>query len=173
MPVFHLDVEDLQPIIDIIEDGFFNKPEPSGVAHYDLDSAIYSAHAYGEAIEELADPDVIMDAWDFRRLVEQLIEGYHALWERPFPNGLEEGQYLFSAMMEKPLKVLLKNLKSILKNQDYDDSKPLIYVDAEREADAFNHWLEQKRRNPNFLHKSMDWSLVIAAGLFGYWLGHR
>lgn len=173
MPIFHLDFDDLPPIIDILEEGLLNKPEPEGFSHYDLDSAIYSAHAFDEAIEELSKTEIAMDSWDFQRLVEQMVEGYHALWAQPFPEGLEEGQYLFSAMLEKVLKELLKNLKSIVRDRYYDDTKPLVYLDAEKEVEVFNHWLENRKEHSSVANKSTNWSLVLAAGLFGYWLGSR
>lgn len=175
MPVFNLDFGDLEPVIEILEDALLNRAEPSGIAYYDVDSAIASASEYSSAIEDLSDPSVELDAWDFQHIVEKMAQGYKDFWEQPFPAGLEEGQFLFSAILEKPMKELLRNLKYILKEKDFDNNRPLISIDAEKEVNAFNKWLESisKRSSKTKYNSGLDFEWVLAAGLFGYWLGSR
>lgn len=175
MPIFNLDFDDLKPIIEILEEALLNKIEPSGIAHYDVDSAISSAHQYSHAIDELSNPSVELDAWDFQHIVEKMAQGYKDFWEQPFPAGLEEGQFLFSAILEKPMRDLLKNLKAILKERDFANNRPLISLDAEKEVDAFNNWLRgiSNRETKSNYGSSLDFEWILAAGLFGYWLGNR
>ncbi|WP_386689911.1 hypothetical protein [Lonepinella sp. MS14437] len=171
MPTFNLNSDDLQPVIDILDEALLNRPEPIGIPHYDIDSAIASAREYSDAIDELSDPDIQLDAWDLQHLAQSMANGYKEFWESPFPIGLETGQILFSAILEKPMRELSRNLKKILRNLEIDDNNPLINIDAEKEVDAFNEWLETTQTT-NKSNKSSCCGWILAAGLFGYWLGN-
>ncbi|WP_386692667.1 MULTISPECIES: hypothetical protein [unclassified Lonepinella] len=118
MPTFNLNSDDLQPVIDILDEALLNRPEPIGIPHYDIDSAIASAREYSDAIDELSDPDIQLDAWDLQHLAQSMANGYKEFWESPFPIGLETTQ------------------------------------------------------TTNKSNKSSCCGWILAAGLFGYWLGN-
>lgn len=170
MPIIDLTYDDLQPIIDILDDALLNRPEPIGEPHFDIDSAIFSAYDYSYALEELSNEDKELDSWDFEHLIQNMANGYKEFWERPFPEGQEVGQILFSAILEKPMRDLLRNLRKILREEGFDNSKPLICLDADKEVEAFNLWLESLDNDRNERNSS-NCGLVLGAVLFGYWLG--
>lgn len=173
MPTFNLDIDDLAEIVEILEEGLLNRPEPDEFPNFDIQSAIEEAEAFSRAVEKLSDPETVLDGWDFKYLVEDMVEGYHQFWQHPFPTGLEKGQFLFSAAMEATMRAIRKQLKTIIcDNEDgFYDPKPLVFVNPEREVNAFLTWYENEAKTSYSSHKKSNLSSLITAGIFGYWLG--
>lgn len=179
----NLDYDDLPAIIEILDDALLNRPIPSGLPHFDLDSAICSASDYSDAIKELSKPGTVLDAWYFQYFAKKLSNGYKTFWMRPFPYGLERGQFLFSAILERVIRDLSLNLKKILKEREFKNDKPFISLNAEEEVRSFTLWLEELESeayssnneplfpSSNKKKSSSNCKLLLAAALFGFWLG--
>ena len=173
----NLDYADLPAIIEILDDALLNRPIPSGYPHLDIDSAICSASDYSDAINELSKPGVVLDAWHFQYFAKKLSNGYKTFWMRPFPYGLERGQFLFSAILEKVIRDLSQNLKKILKEKEFKNDRPFISLNAEVEVRNFTLWLEGLENDElsfsssNKKKSSSNCKLLLAAALFGFWLG--
>ncbi|MDP8174799.1 hypothetical protein [Phocoenobacter skyensis] len=173
--MFNLNTDDLPPIIDVLKDALFNRPEPDYFYYDNLDSAIVSAIDYAEAIDKCRYATGTLYAADLLEIAEKMASGYTSLWKHSFPKGLEQGQALFSQILEKPMRQLLRNLELLVDpNNTTKLTSPLITLEAEREVDYFNNWREsiEYDYDDEDSTKSHNFSsLLLAAGLFGLWLG--
>jgi hypothetical protein len=135
----------------------------------------------GQAFEKVSAP------------VENLLELHHVLWRRPFPDGFEAGQYLLSAIMERPLRSMFELFEKALavidnpeKARDREGSETIslsLNLEADREVHAFLRWcdtfslarLQRKKGNLRIdkaLRQEADWQdnswfEMVVAFLFG------
>jgi hypothetical protein len=85
------------------------------------------------------------------------------------------GQPLFSAVLERPMRDLLRTLQSLTEaeSEDYLE-EPLITLDAEEELNCFNTWLDGLASHQRIgLRPSQGCGLgaLTASFLLGWWFG--
>lgn len=182
MAKFDLILDDLLPVIQILENALNHRPIPQGLPHYDLEGAISSASAYSYALSSLNGKEHL----NSQTLIEMALglkKGYHDLWERPFPIGLEEGQALFSAILEQPMKQMIQEFRKMVSITSIEQHNytPRITFDADYEVKMFNLWLDKMKylfsgsdsdnevEIPTTPKSSNKCSLGIAAILFALW----
>ena len=153
---FLLDADELAPVIKALQDALTRRPNPEGEPHFDLQTALDSCDEYFESIRELTEVTGKLSAHDLLEAANGMSSGYRCFWERPFPQGLEMGQPLFSAVLERPMRDLLRTLQSLTEAESEDYlGEPLITLDAEEELNCFNTWL----------------GALAASFLLGWWFG--
>lgn len=172
---FLLDADELAPVIKVLQDALTRRPNPEGEPHFDLQSAIDSCEEYFESIRELTDAAGKLSAYDLLQAATGMSSGYRCFWERPFPPGMEIGQPLFSAVLERPMRDLLRTLQSLteVESQDYL-GEPLITLDAEEELNCLNSWLDGLAAHQRIgLRPSQGCGLgsLAASFLLGWWFG--
>ena len=172
---FLLDADELAPVTKVLQDALTRRPNPEGEPHFDLQSAIDSCEEYFESIRELTDAAGKLSAYDLLQAATGMSSGYRCFWERPFPPGMEIGQPLFSAVLERPMRDLLRTLQSLteVESQDYLE-EPLITLDAEEELNCFNSWLDGLSAHQRIgLRPSQGCGLgsLAASFLLGWWFG--
>lgn len=183
---FDLILDDLLPVIQILENALKHRPTPQGLPHFDLESAISSASAYSYALQALTGKEHLRSQ-DLIELALGLKQGYHDLWERPFPIGFEEGQRLFSAMLERPMTQMIQEFKKMtsITSEAEHNYTPKITFEAEYETKMFLLWLDKmkyKYLSDNLYddveiyqersqYNASPFGLGVAAFLFGFWLG--
>ncbi|MCF6178984.1 MAG: hypothetical protein L3J63_06305 [Geopsychrobacter sp.] len=115
-----------------------------------------------------------LTAQDLLLATDGMVAGYHALWQQPFPYGLEAGQQLFSAVLERPMRDLLNGLEALKSGSTPE--MPLLVLDAEAELECFNHWVdelpgyERQGLRPETTH-SCGLGSLAASFLLGWWFG--
>lgn len=173
---FLLSAKELAPIILVLRNGLIQRPTPEGTPHFDLQSALESAENYFHSVRELGEAGGNLSADDLLKTAEGMVAGYHCLWERPFPLGLEKGQILAAAVLERPMRDLLRGLERLVDQAEHDDlpAEPLLTLDADEEAERFNNWLDtlpyHQRLGIRPPHRCGLTSLA-AAFLLGWWIG--
>lgn len=131
--------------------------------------------------------------------VERLLELYHVLWQRPFPEDLAPGQYLLSEIMERPLRGLFElfekalgvidNPGRVLGCKGPETISLSLKLDADREVCAFLRWCDDfslaewardkggRRKNARAsrvkLRHPGRWFGVAVACLFGWFMGKK
>ncbi|MDO4683546.1 MAG: hypothetical protein Q4B17_12290 [Lautropia sp.] len=179
---FSLDPEELRPIIELLQDTLLNRPELDEYDPYDdVDEAIDSASPFFDAFQNLiALPVTGLDTQVLMDTVMGIRDGYQTFWQRPFPDGLEAGQPLFSAVMERPMREMLRFLTQLSRsanNGDAGDSTLQLFLDAEEEMACFQAWREeQEEKQTRHYSSSVSkgtglGSLALAFGL-GWLLGN-
>jgi hypothetical protein len=99
---------------------------------------------------------------------------YHDLWRRSFPPGLEQGQVLFGAVMERPLRILLRYLEDVGKSDPAGDELPgEVILEADEEIERLDSWLNglpvgRLCRAPT---RPFGFGTVAVSFLLGWWIG--
>ncbi len=173
---FLLDADELLPIIDILRDGLLQRPMPEGTPHRDLKAALKSAESFFKSTSKITKTRRNLSARDLQKTAQGMVEGYHCLWQRPFPYGLEAGQTLASAVLERPIRDMLRSLQRIVEQSERDNlpAEPLIHLDAEEEMAHFNNWharLPQYQRMKVAPQRKYDTVSLATAFLLGWWIG--
>ena len=136
---------ELQDVIDLLRKGLIQRPTPEGLPHPDLSAAISPASdTYFGGLQSLESdsPDLSFD--HLKQAVEKMVAGYHLLWERPFPHGLEMGQILYAAILERPMRELLKVLEEERASLVADGRRQrTLVIEAEEELARFNVWFDE------------------------------
>jgi hypothetical protein len=104
--------------------------------------------------------------------VDSLLEALESVWERPFPYGLEDGQRVFSAVVERPLKDVLAAVEWLLARFEDEDDEAAAYevsFDLTQEAEAVSAWM--RRQGWGEGSGGCSWTSLAAAFLLGRWLG--
>ena len=151
------------------------RPAPEGDPHFDLQSALESSEEYFERVQALMDSAGTLSGHDLLQAATGMSSGYCSFWERPFPQGLEVGQPLFSAVLERPMRNLLGVLQSLgeAESESYP-GKPVFNLDAEEELEYFHAWLEDL---PSYQRSGILSSQGAGLGtlatflLLGWWIG--
>ncbi|MBI5307289.1 MAG: hypothetical protein HZB37_02860, partial [Planctomycetes bacterium] len=123
--------KELGPLIAQIQSAVINRPVPSGLPRernlgdicplFDENAVVVAelTDALNNADSKVLIQSSVTDN-EIRGVVETLAKPlshyigiYHAFCSRPFPSGLEEGVYLFSAGLERVLKQLLEGLERL------------------------------------------------------------
>ena len=168
---FTLDRDALIPIIDLLQDALLHRPEMDEHDPYDdVDEALENASPFFEGFQDLiAMQDEGLDEQVMMKTAMAMTEGYQAYWERPFPPGLEAGQPLFSAVMEKPMRDLIRFLKAIASGSEKtvanDLFSPQLVLDPEEEMIRFQDWREEQEEKRSASGGFGLGSLVLAFGL--------
>lgn len=172
---FLLDADGLAPVIKVLQDALTKRPNPEGEPHFDLETALESCDEYSHSIRDLTETAGELSAHDLLRAANGMSSGYRCLWERPFPPGLETGQPLFSAVLERPMRDLLRTLQSLTaaESEDYL-GEPLITLDAKEELNCFNTWLDglkSHRRLGLRPSQGCRFGALATSFLLGWWFG--
>lgn len=172
---FLLDADELAPVIKALQDALTRRPNPEGEPHFELQPALDSCDKYFESVRELTEATGKLSAHDLLEAANGMSSGYRCFWERPFPQGLEMGQPLFSAVLERPMRDLLRTLQSLTEAESEDYlGEPLITLDAEEELNCFNTWLDGLAPHQRIgLRPSQGCGLgaLAASFLLGWWFG--
>jgi len=172
---FLLDADELTPVIMALQDALTRRPNPEGEPHFDLQTALDSCDEYFESVRELTETTGRLSTHDLLQAASGMSSGYRCFWERPFPRGLEMGQPLFSAVLERPMRDLLRTLQSLIEAESGDSlGEPLITLDAEEELNCFNSWLDGLAAHQRIgLRPSQGCGLgsLAASFLLGWWFG--
>jgi len=172
---FLLDADELTPVIMALQDALTRRPNPEGEPHFDLQTALDSCDEYFESVRELTETTGRLSTHDLLQAASGMSSGYRCFWERPFPRGLEMGQPLFSAVLERPMRDLLRTLQSLIEAESGDSlGEPLITLDAEEELNCFNSWLDGLAAPQRIgLRPSQGCGLgsLAASFLLGWWFG--
>jgi len=172
---FLLDADELTPVIRALQDALTRRPNPEGEPHFDLQTALDSCDEYFESVRELTETTGRLSTHDLLQAASGMSSGYRCFWERPFPRGLEMGQPLFSAVLERPMRDLLRTLQSLIEAESGDSlGEPLITLDAEEELNCFNSWLDGLAAPQRIgLRPSQGCGLgsLAASFLLGWWFG--
>lgn len=172
---FLLDTDELAPVIGALQDALTRRPNPEDEPHFDLQTALDSCEEYFESVRELTETTGNLSAQELLEAANGMSSGYHSFWERPFPPGLEIGQPLFSAVLERPMRDLLRTLRSLAEAEREDTlGELLITLDAEEELNCFNSWLDGLEAHQRIgLRPSQGCGLgsLAASFLLGWWFG--
>jgi|GEM_PF-5831440 hypothetical protein len=175
-------VKGLKPLIIEINRALKEKPLPKGSPH-DIFSESYlfrwlreleriflnikeAINRTGKVLassEPVKRDEVEKSVQEIRILVKRFVHLFHTLWQKPFPEGFEEGQHLFSALFEKPLndlKEFFQNVVNIVENPE-DAVKSngsttfelVLVLKIDKEAEAFHQWC----------HKMSDAFTIVTA----------
>ncbi len=173
---FFLDADELTPVIGAIQDALTRRPNPEGEPHFDLQSALDSCDEYFESVRELTEATGKLSVHNLLETANGMSSGYRCFWERPFPQGLEMGQPLFSAVLERPMRDLLRTLQSLVGSESEDSlGATLVTLDAEEELTCFSTWLDGLAPHQRIgLHPSpgcCGLGALAASFLLGWWFG--
>jgi len=192
----------LKPLIREIEQVFINKIPPSGNPWVDFQEA---SDMFGSAMESLSatiaalnglneivfaatnpsDESVRQTVARVKYPLDNVLNAFRTFWGRPFPVGLEQGQYLASAIMERPLRQLLQVLEQVVMSIDDPAGAVARYgtasfdlevvFQAEEEAQRFEEWCQNIKQNTDNKPKGGGFGLValLASFLLGRWTDHH
>jgi hypothetical protein len=167
---------ELQTVITRLRRGLIDRPTPEGPPHPDLAAAISPASdTYFGGLQSLAPgtPELPLDL--LNQAVEKMVEGCHLLWERPFPPGLEMGQILYAAILERPMRDLLRVLEeeggSLVAS---DRQQRTLAIEAGEELARFNAWfdgLPARQRLGLSPARGCGLGALAVSFLLGWWVG--
>lgn len=170
---FNFSTDDLDEIIEILEKGLALRPEPAGRPFYDLETAMAAANDYFQKLRDVDNCRGRLSGSDLLDLATGMIEGYHRLWESPFPKGLEAGQILFSAILERPMRDLLRGLTA-LRAGEFTGHEPPLLLDAQDEVLYFTDWadsLPSRQGRAVTRKQNFGYGSLAASFLLGWWFG--
>jgi len=172
---FLLDADELVPVIKVLKEALITRPNPEGEPHFDLQTALDSCDEYFVSVRVLTEATGKLSVHDLLEAANGMSSGYRCFWERPFPQGLEMGQPLFSVVLERPMRDLLRTLRSLTEAESEGYlGEPLITLDAEEELNCFNSWLDGLAAHKRIgLRPSQGYGLgsLAASFLLGWWFG--
>ena len=169
-----LSVDELPPVVQVLKDALVRRPIPDGVPCYDLRTALDCCDEYFCGIRAISEADANFSSDDLLDAVESMAAGYHSLWACRFPLGLEVGQPLFSAVLERPMRDLVRVLEPCQAEDGDDFPFEMVTLDAEDELKCFNSWhdslqsYQQLQKQPG---SGCDFSDLAISFLLGWWLG--
>lgn len=167
------DISPLEKAIDLLRDAFIDRPVPAGDPFDDLDGPRELLDRFCEAVRLIADASD-SSGEQFVEALRKAVEVYHDLWSRPFPQGLERGQPLFGAVMEKPLRILLRHLERAFERESATDELPdEVVLEADEEIERVTEWLDELpvaglRRMPA---RPFGFGSLAVSFLLGWWMG--
>ncbi len=178
---FLLHADELSAVITVLQNALTRRPNPRGEPWFDLQTARASCDEFFESLWQLEEACGTLSTDDLLQAAKGMSSGYHRFWRRPFPPGLEMGQPLFSSVLERPMRDLLRSLQSLMKDGSSDSlDNPLLTLDAEEEMNCFVCWLDGLPAHqriavqvPQNTQPSQKTGLVALAASFflGWWLG--
>jgi len=187
-------------VIALLRSAFVNRQVSSGVPWPDFQSAIAgilprladctaaftsSHNRLGQNLcwENATDDQICQAVEEVQSIIEELVEIYRSLWQRPFPPGVEKGQILCSAVIERIMRTMLEHFEQAV----FVVEKPKeavarfgsvevhlqLVLEADKKIEAFNQWLANEtcelalEKTPRY-----DGLGTLAAGLLlGWWIG--
>lgn len=103
-------------------------------------------------------------------VVDSLIEMLLAVRNFPFPCGLEDGQPVLTAIVERPLRELLAafdGLVAAIEDEEAEEARFEVNLDLSGEAAAIAQWL--RRQGWPGAQSSCSWTRLAAAFFLGRW----
>lgn len=159
--------------ITLLRNAFIDRPVPAGNPFDDLDGPRELLDHFCEAVRLV----VIVSGNSGGQFIEALqraVEIYHNLWRRPFPEGLERGQALFGAVMEKPLRILLRHLEGVPERETAADDLPdEVVLEADEEIERVVEWLDGLPVTGihRTLARPFGFGSLAVSFLLGWWVG--
>lgn len=192
----------LKPLIRKIEQVFINKALPSGHPWGDLQDATAMFGSAGDSLSATivalnglndsvftasnpSDESVRQAVVRLETPLDNVLKAFRTFWERPFPVGLEQGQYLASAILERPLRQLLQVLEKVVMTIDDPAGAVAQYgtasfnlnvvFQAEEEAERFEEWCRNMKQNSDNRSQGGGFGLgsLLAAFFLGRWTDHH
>ncbi|MGE4579235.1 MAG: hypothetical protein AB7F21_06815 [Desulfuromonadales bacterium] len=182
---FDCDSEKLDEVIEILKNGLALRPTPAGLPYDNLEAAMTATDDYFEKLQEIGEGRSGFEGDDLLDLATGMVAAYHRLWESPFPSGLEAGQALFSAILERPLRDLLRGLMAVREGETAGH-EPLLLLDSKEEVAYFIDWvrsqpaypagigrLQPRRSTPVTGKQNFGYGSLAASFLLGWWFGNE
>lgn len=198
-PAYQILARELKPVLAKLRDGFVKRPAPAGLPYTDIEQALSDnwerlsncPGAMTASVNNMGKVVSQADATDYAisqvvgkvgKEVDELISAYHDMWCRPFPDGLEKGQILISAVFERMLRTLLDSFEQIVMVVQEPREAVVRYgtstinlatvFQADEEIAEFNSWLNSIRSEQVRLSVPSAGLGTLAASFFlGWWIG--
>lgn len=163
----------LDNVIGSLRNAFIDRPVPTGEPSDDLTRPLELLDRFGDVLR-LIGPETAIDDEQLLDSLQTAIGIYHDLWRNPFPQGFEQGQILLGAVMEKPLRALLRHLEGAREREPTaEDFHDEVVLEANEEIERLNDWLDALPTGS--LHrvpaKPLGFESLAASFLLGWWIG--
>lgn len=197
---YQLLAQQIQPIIALMRSAFVNRQASCGVPWPDLQSAIAgilhhlancstaltsSYNRLGQTLcrEDATNDEICQAVKEVKAIIEDLVEVYRSVWQRPFPPGAEKGQILCSAVIERIMRTMLEHFeqavfvvempKEAVARFGVAEVQLQLVLEADRELEALNQWIADERIGLTLEKTSRyDGLGTLAAAFFlGWWIG--
>lgn len=173
---FLIDADELALAVKTLSEALTMRPNPEGAAHSDLNRAVKSCSEYFDGMSALTEEGGEFKGRDLIQATGKISSGYHNLWRRPFPPGMEIGQALFSAVLERPMRDLLRELQSCADPEiQASPEKSPLELDAKVELNIFTFWLDGLAERDRVGLRSawnIGYAPLAASFLLGWWIGN-
>lgn len=166
---YSLIVEELRPIINLLQEALLNRPIPGEDSLYDVTTTIHDTlgrlssqtqkitHTMNRLGEVFAEDDPTIDiirlaVHDLSKPCKTLIEIYNDHWSKSYAAGYETGQVLLSAVLEKILRTVYKSLQQIAETVNTPAAvvertgtvtiNLQIVLEVDSELELLNQWIQ-------------------------------
>lgn len=164
-------------IIQLLQDAFIDRPYPEDGSVDEpaegVDVLVDLLERFSGALSRLVETLQFGDD-PLLPTLEEVVEVYHDLWRSTLPEVLLPGQILLGAVMEQPLRTLLRQLERLSQSGAVEEFRQVeIVLEADAELERFNDWLdclppEELWRRPE---KRFGVGSLATSFLLGWWFG--